>query len=261
MADVDILLPIRRPNSGWLKETLASLGAQRGVDARLVAVLHPDDAAFEPIIRATPLPVEVVVAPRQGGLSEALNEGLLVCDAKYVARIDADDIAEPDRFSMQLSLLESDEQCAVVGSNALLINEASQVIGSRLLPTSSEDILRMMRWKSAVMHPSTMLRAKVIGDIGGYSAEAAGVEDYDLWLRILITSTIRSIEKPLLRYRLHAKQITQASIIAPSAKATILASRMALASARGESRLAARLRHQVWQLRQQARSWNRMAEA
>lgn len=259
MIDVDVLLPIHSPNVDWLNQTLASLEAQNGVESRLVAVLHPDDSHLKPLITSTRLPVEITLAPRLGGLPAALNQGLQLCSAKYVARIDQDDVAEPDRFQHQVSLLNSDAQCAVVGTNAMIINAQSEVIGARNMPDSAADVVRVMRWKSAVMHPSTMLRRSIVEDKGGYSTQATGVEDYDLWLRVLTTASIRSIAKPLLRYRVHGKQMTQTCIIDAEASARILESRLALAKARGESLAAAQFRHGVWHFRQQARRRKRLA--
>lgn len=257
MADIDVLLPIRRPNASWLGQALSSIEAQREVFPRIVAVIHPDDAGIVSLVESTRLPLKLVFAPREGGLSEALNLGLSVCTATYVARIDADDVAEPDRLWRQASLLQSDPDCAVVGSNALVIDELSRVVGSRNLPISAAGILRMMRWKSAVIHPSTMFRTKAVCDVQGYSTTAIGVEDYDLWLRILAKHSIRSIGRPLLRYRIHRAQVTQTNVMQSKASATVLESRVALARARGESLEAARIRHEAWELRQRVRNLHR----
>lgn len=257
MADVDVLLPIRKPHVDWLRSTLESIAHQQEVHLRLVAVLHPDDAALAYLLDGFPFPVQTVTPPAHGNLSDALNVGLASCTAPYVARIDQDDIAAPDRLVRQCAELEEDPSCAVVGSNATLIDRNSVEIGHRELPSSPIEILRMMRWKSAIMHPSATFRTDLIWGLSGYSTEAANVEDYELWLRVLQYARIRSLPDRLLKYRVHSLQMSQTRAITPRASSAVLASRVALARARHESVAAARFRHKAWALRQAHRRWSR----
>lgn len=199
----------------------------------------------------------VLSAPEEGNLSDTLNAGLAHCTAPFVARIDQDDIAEPSRLARQCAELNRDSNCVVLGSNATLIDESGQVIGERLLPESADDVLRMMRWKAAVMHPTVTFRTESIRAAGGYSPVAANVEDYDLWLRALRHGTIRSLPDKLLRYRLHGNQMTQTKKISKASARVVRDSRLALARARGESVLAARFRQGVWAAKQTGRRWTR----
>lgn len=253
MADIDVLLPVRRSNIVWLKETLKSLESQRNVEVKLVAVVHPDDKQAKLLIQNSQISNLIVDAPREGNLSDALNSGLEHCAAEYTARIDQDDIAEPNRFSVQIAALSKNLDCLVVGSNATLINEEGQKIGLRVLPTSSELILERMRWKSAVIHPSVTYRTNAIQAIGGYSSQAANVEDYELWLRVLQFGNIMSVDEPLLRYRIHASQMTKTHSIARNASDAVLRARIDLAISLGQSVSAAKVRHSIWAVRQFSR--------
>ena len=209
MTDVDVLVPIRNPNEGWLIESLSSIQDQSGVNVRLVAVVHPESSQFVPHIRQIGVPHIIVEAPAAGYLPDALNAGLRACTAPFIARLDADDVAVPTRLARQLDLLDRDPTCAVVGSNAFLISADGNQIGLRLMPATSQRIVKRMRWRSALIHPSATFRRSVIDDLGGYSTACRGVEDYELWLRVLQHANIRSITEPLIRYRLHATQVTR----------------------------------------------------
>lgn len=257
MHDVDVLLPIRSPRVEWLKSTLRSIGAQEDCDLRIVAVLHPDDEAVMDLLATCSRPCVIVWAPRDGNLADALNTGLDACTAEFVARIDADDLAEPRRIASQLNALRGDPNCVALGSWATIIDESDLAIGTREVPTRAEATLAQMRWKCAVMHPSVTFRREAVMASGGYQPLAENVEDYELWLRLLRMGTIRSLDEPLLRYRVHVNQVTQTRSISGAASAAVLAARLELARDRGESLWAVRMRHAVWSARQVSRRWRR----
>ena len=256
VADVDVLLPIRGP-APWLPETLQGLLKQTGINWRLVAVIHGDDKGISELIRSLAIPASIIAAPETGNLSDVLNLGLANTTAQFVARIDQDDIAAPHRLERQCLELSQDPKCAVIGSNAQLIDESGQIIGVRTLPASADEILKMMRWRSAVMHPTVTFRREAIVNLGGYSPVAANVEDYDLWLRVLQHMKIRSLPENLLQYRIHGNQMTQTKSISRIAARKIRDSRLDLARARNESTPAARFRQDVWSAKQAARRWKR----
>lgn len=257
MPDIDILLPVRSPKMSWLGATLESLDSQTGVDARLVMVLHPDDGGLLAKLPKLTIPMMVVYAPAHGNLADALNVGLDSSTADFIARMDADDIAEPNRLDIQRKALLADEGCGAIGSNALLIDPTGEIVGLRSVPQGAEKVLQRMRWKASLIHPSAMFRRKLVRDIGGYSPEAEHVEDYELWLRILRHASIKSLPEPLIRYRIHDNQVTKTRGISRQASAAVCRARIELAKSRGESLMAARARHEVWAARQAVRRWTR----
>jgi GT2 family glycosyltransferase len=254
LSEIDVLLPIRGANPRWLVETLESIAAQVRVSPRVVAVLHPDDGALAQIVESATSPVTIVEAPKEGHLAHALNAGLKACRAPFVARIDADDLAAPERLARQRQLLESSPTTVAVGSCASLIDEDSQVVGRRGVPTTSAQVLRRMRWRNALVHSSVMFRRESVLDVGGYSTVAENVEDYELWLRLLALGSIESFSEDLVSYRIHDAQLTKTRAISPVAAGAIRDARIDLARKRGESELAAALRQESWWLRQLARA-------
>ena len=252
MAEVDVLLPIRAP-APWLRETLEGLKQQTGIDWHLIAVIHGEDQGMRALIESFNIPVTIANAPEAGNLADVLNLGLSLATSMFVARIDHDDIPEPNRLQRQCQALRNDPECAVLASSATLINESGQVVGIRECPESAEDVLRTSRWKTAIMHPTVTFRRDVIVGLGGYSHTAVNVEDYELWLRVLVHRKIRSLPERLLRYRLHSGQMTQTKLISKSAAKVIRDSRLALARARGESLVAAEFRQLVWATKQSIR--------
>lgn len=251
--EVDVLLPIRNPRADWLEATLASIESQADAHLRLVIVLHPDDQGIEHLFNDLSIAYDVYPAPTLGNISDALNVGLNECTAKFVARIDADDIAHPLRLRQQINFLNENPSVAAVGSHVKLIDSRGSALGIRKVPCGAVEVMRVMRWKTSVMHPSVTFRTETIKGTGGYRPEAAGAEDYDLWLRLLRQARVDNLDQVLTTYRVHANQISSVQPISKGVAKNIGESRLNLASAKGESLLAAKFRHSAWQARQKLR--------
>lgn len=252
---VDVLLPVRAP-SPWLGEALDGLTAQVDCAWRLVAVVHGDPTELLPVILGRVPDALIVPMPPQARLQDLLNAGLAACTADYVARQDHDDIPEPTRLAAQRAFLDAHPTVLAVGCPATVIDERGDVVGPRPMPTGAQ-VIDGLRWKSVLVHPSVMLRRAAVIEAGGYDARATHAEDYELWLRLAARGDLDNLAEPLLRYRVHSQQVSRAKAIPRSTRVVVAASRRALARARGESVLMARLRQAVWSTTQIARGIRR----
>ena len=246
---VDVLLPIRSP-APWLEATLAGLIRQSLPSWRLVAVCHGDSPAVEQNIRRLVPNALLLTAPEEGGLPDLLNLGLASCTASFVARIDSDDIPCLDRFERQVEFLSSHPDVALVASPVMLIDESGAALGRLSGPSTSAELIRGLRWKCVIQHPSVMFRRTSIVELGGYDPLARHVEDYELWLRLAAVAGVETLAEPLTEYRVHAGQVTRTKVIGKPARALVGQARVALARSRGESIGMARLRQFVWASRQ-----------
>ena len=246
---VDVLLPIRSP-APWLEATLAGLIRQSLPSWRLVAVCHGDSPAVEQNIRRLVPNALLLTAPEEGGLPDLLNLGLASCTASFVARIDSDDIPCLDRFERQVEFLSSHPEVALVASPITLIDESGAALGRLSGPSTSAELIRGLRWKCVIQHPSVMFRRSAIVELGGYDPLARHVEDYELWLRLAAVAGVETLAEPLTEYRVHPGQVTRTKVIGKPARALVGQARVALARSRGESVGMARLRQFVWASRQ-----------
>jgi glycosyltransferase involved in cell wall biosynthesis len=144
------------------------------------------------------------------GVTESLNLGLNACRGEYIARMDADDIAEPDRLSTQLAFLESHTDVGIVGSSRLLIDENGQSLGTA--PTMTDDL--SIRWKcllgNPLPHPTVMLRKELLDRHSlRYDPAFRSAQDYELWTRLLRVTRAQNISRPLLRYRIGPSSISR----------------------------------------------------
>jgi len=97
----------------------------------LVAVLDRcTDATRNILERFGDSRIRLLDGPQPGGLVRSLNLGLAQCRAPLVARLDADDVCEPERLAMQKQVLDARAVLVAVGSGAILIDADSRVIGA-----------------------------------------------------------------------------------------------------------------------------------
>ncbi len=252
---VDVLLPTRAP-APWLAEALDGLNAQVGCTWRLIAVVHGDPGELTPLILARVPDAVIVPMPSDARLQDLLNAGLDACTAPYVARQDHDDIPEPTRLAVQRNFLDEHPSVFAVGSAATIIDERGDEVGIRRLPVGAE-VLRLLRWKSALVHPSVMFRRAAVDEAGGYDPGATHAEDYELWLRLAALGDLDNLPEPLLRYRVHSQQVSRAKAVPHATRVAVAKSRRALARSRQESVLMAHLRQVVWSAPQILRSIQR----
>ncbi len=149
-----------------------------------------------------------VVHQTNCGLVRSLNRGIDMVRGPYVARMDADDIAMPDRLAQQVAYLDSQSQCVAVGGAILKIDVDSDPLGIDRLPQQHMDIERaLLERRTGLFHPTTMLRTDALRSVGGYRPQYEMVEDHDLWLRLAERGQLANLSSVVLCYRLHAGSI------------------------------------------------------
>lgn len=139
-------------------------------------------------------------------LSFNLNYGLNQAKGIYIARIDADDIAHPQRFEKQIGIIQ-EFNYDVVGSNINCINEQGDYKKTIYFPENNEKIRRNILFKSVLAHPSIMVKKDTLLSASGYLG-GRYAQDYDLWLRLMRNKAIQfyNIQESLIQYRVHLNQ-------------------------------------------------------
>lgn len=154
--------------------------------------------------REYPEILQVVRLEKNGGLGNALNEGLKHCSYDIVARMDTDDIAFPNRFERQITFLLAHPDIDVLSSSIdEFIHTPKEVISRRTLPEMHEDIVRFARYRCPVNHPAVVFRKSTIMRAGGYQHFPL-FEDYYLWARVIMQGgQLHSLPEALLYFRMN----------------------------------------------------------
>lgn len=118
------------------------------------------------------------------GLSAALNAGLTQCRHELVARMDTDDLSEPERFAWQVEFMAAHPHIGVCSGQIAEWDETMQrQLSQRSLPTDHAQIHAFAQRRSPINHPCVMFRRSVVLKAGGYPRVYP--EDYALWGQLL----------------------------------------------------------------------------
>lgn len=136
------------------------------------------------------------------GFVKSLNLGLRNARGKYIARMDGDDIALPNRLDEQVKFLEANKDIYVVGGQINIIDENDNIISSRKYPLNGWKLYLFSTVRNPLAHPTVMMKKELV-DIGFcYDEELKMSEDLDLWLRLMNKSyKIANIPATVLNYR------------------------------------------------------------
>lgn len=135
------------------------------------------------------------------GLTASLNIGIRAASGKYIARMDADDISVPYRFSQQFDFLEKNPALAAVGSSYYTIDEEDTVAGITNVLTKPADIRSGLIRQNWFGHGSVMMRRSCLEEIGGYDERFIYAQDYDLFLRLSERYDLANLTSPLYYWR------------------------------------------------------------
>jgi glycosyltransferase involved in cell wall biosynthesis len=156
-------------------------------------------ACLDELRQGSPVPVTFVPLERNGGLGPALDAGLAASQYDVVARMDADDVAMPNRFAVQIPLVA---EADIVGSGLLeFVGDTDNIVGRRVPPTDPDQIQRYARMHDPFNHPTVVYRRSAVEAAGGYG-DLPLMEDYALFARMLATGARAvNVAEPLVWYR------------------------------------------------------------
>lgn len=152
--------------------------------------------------------IKIINNEKNIGLTASLNKAINVSNGEFIARLDSDDIADPDRLTKQISFLISNPDVGLVGSGARLIDEKRKKIGSMNVISNDYLISKFINYLNPFIHSSLMIRKDVLNDIGGYREKFLYSQDYDLVLRINDVSRVVNLPENLISWRVSEGSIT-----------------------------------------------------
>ena len=156
--------------------------------------------------------IRLISRPNKG-LVPTLNELIDRARGEYLARIDADDVALPERFERQAAYLRAHPECVLVGSRVRLIDPDGDPLCDWCTCQNHEAIDAVfMRAEASteISHPVIMMRRDDVVAVGKYR-EFPAIEDIDLFLRLAERGRITNLPEVLLLYRIHANKRSDAA--------------------------------------------------
>lgn len=142
------------------------------------------------------------VAVDEQGRGHARRVGVEKANSEFVAIIDSDDIACPNRLRRQLEYFDRNPSTDVVGGYIGEFEiDPNEITSVREVPTEADEIKQVARYRCPVNHPTVMFRRDAVLDVGNYRKMEYG-EDYELWCRLLANNKkITNIPEILVKVR------------------------------------------------------------
>ncbi len=144
------------------------------------------------------------------GLTVWLRQGVGDARGEFIARMDGDDVAHPERLARQVAFLDAHPECVAVGSEALLVDPERRPLRRLGVHTEHEPIeAELLRGRGdAVLHPSVAMRREDVLAVGSYRTEFPAAEDLDLFLRLAERGRLANLPETLLEYRQHLAKVS-----------------------------------------------------
>jgi glycosyltransferase involved in cell wall biosynthesis len=195
-------------NAGcYLRPAIESILRQTFRDFELLIINDASTDGSPAILRSfSDSRIRIVQNANNLGLAHSLNRGLETAAGEFIARQDADDVSHPDRLETQVNFLKAHPDIALVGTQAVIIDEVGRY--KRMLLDRPHDHIAIkwdLLFDNSFVHSSVMFQKTIVRDnLGGYDPSYAACEDYDLWSRIAEVRRVANLSRHLVLHRVHS---------------------------------------------------------
>ena len=204
---VSVLMSVHN-GAPFVSDAVASVLDQTDPDLELVVI---DDGSTDD----TPDRLARVDDPRlrlyrqaRTGLTRALNRALAAARAALIARLDADDVALPERLARQRAFLTAHPDVGLLGTAAR--EEGAAGSPGRVVRPPADDagLRRALIRTNPFVHSSVMARRDLLVRVGGYDETLEVAQDYDLWMRLARLTHLATLDEVLVLRRLGSRRVS-----------------------------------------------------
>ena len=219
---ITVLLPTYN-SENYIAETLWSVFDQSCQDFEVLIINEAGSSneTIEVIQLFEDNRIRLVQNKTRLGLAESLNEGIRIAKGKYIARIDADDLATEDRFEIQKNFLDSHEEYGLCGSRQHHFGVDTDFVHE--VVEKHDDIKAALIYGCEICHSTIMIRKDYFLKNNLFYDNTKKAEDYELWTRAIHKFKFHNINKILGEYRVGADNITKNKFNALSAESALIA--------------------------------------
>jgi glycosyltransferase involved in cell wall biosynthesis len=140
--------------------------------------------------------------PKNINIANTLNRGIKLARGQYIARMDADDVALPNRLSRQIKFMKSHRDVVILGGQVKTINIDGKTIGRKLFPKNDQEIREALFTTNPIQHPTAIIdRSLLPKNFSWYNPALPPAEDYDLFFRLGQYGLYHNLDKFVLKYR------------------------------------------------------------
>lgn len=205
---VTVLMPVHNA-APYVRAAVDSVLGQSWTDFELVIIDDGSSDESLSILKGIADPrIRLVEQKPNQGIVRTLNTGITLARGRYIARMDADDIALPGRLEQQLAYLDAHRDVGLCGTQFEKIGDET---GPGWIRFTENDALRVaLLFENPFCHPTVMMRRDILTQHDmRYPSDAPHAEEYALWARLAQLTRFANLPATLLHYRTHAKQVSR----------------------------------------------------
>lgn len=209
--DISVVMSVYNTKELWLRQAIESILNQTYKNFEFIIILDCPTDGSDAVVREYAKKddrVKVIENETNIGLTCSLNKGLDAARGRYIARMDADDIALPARFEKQLAFMDANPDVAAVGARVYTPGGDST---PQYECPQDQDVLkiRLLFHNAGLPHPTAFIRKSTLDEHGlTYTESVKKSQDYKLWTGLVHYGKILLLPDVLLMYRVHEGQIS-----------------------------------------------------
>lgn len=200
MPKVSVLVPIYKTNPEYLKEAIQSILDQTFTDFELLILDDcPEDTREEIVKSFHDKRIKYFKNEKNLGITPSRNKLIDLSKGEYLAVMDHDDVALPERFEEEVKVLDTHPEIGVVSSWVERFPNKKRIFKN---PENNDKIEQyLMQW-CVIAHTAAMIRKSLFKNVR-YEIEFSPCEDHRLWCQLIGKTKFYNIQKVLVKYRWH----------------------------------------------------------
>ncbi|WP_049895860.1 glycosyltransferase family 2 protein [Oribacterium sp. NK2B42] len=213
---ISVIMSVFNTEESILRDSIESICKQTYENIEFIIVTDkPTDNSYQIVKEYQENDERIVLIENEDnlGLTKSLNKALAIAKGKYIARMDADDVAFHHRLEKQFHYMESHPEVVVLGTQICTSLDPNHALDIYPLcdwmPDQEVIKIRMLFRNVGVPHPTAMIRRDALIQNGiSYDERIKKSQDYKLWLELMKYGKIDMLNEMLLLYRIHDGQIS-----------------------------------------------------
>ncbi len=201
---VSVIIPVFNGN-GYLDKAINSILNQTYKNLEIIAI---DDGSIDDSyltlkkLAQQDSRLHIYRNPKNLNISRTLNRAIKLAKGKFIARMDADDIALPNRIQKQMNFLLKHPQVVILGGQVKTMDTNGKIIGRKLFPVLDKDIREALYTTNPIQHPTAIFNLELIPkSFSWYNPALPPAEDYDLFFRLAKFGKLHNLPIFVLKYR------------------------------------------------------------
>lgn len=205
--EITVLMPVYNGEK-YLREAIDSILNQTFSNFEFLIINDGSTDATEEIISGyQDTRIRYIKNESNIKLIASLNKGIALATGKYIARMDTDDVALPNRLQKQFDFMEQNTDVALCGTGCQIFGDENKTV---IYCAGHDEIMAKMLYQCHFIHPTMMMRKSMINTFETkFDTHFIHAEDYDFFTRVGEKFKLANIQEVLLRYRIHSQNISE----------------------------------------------------